>query len=180
MSDIELGEKLDKVRDLFLFEAYTGLRFSDVQNLKHENPESDFILVPVIKTKDFLKLPLNDKAKAILKKYYDPLKKCVELPKISNQRMNSFIKDICVLLDWTDKITIVKFKGVKRFEFQYEKRELVSTHTARRSFVTNALEIGITPTLVMQLVGHKKLETMKRYTKHNEKSLMEAINKFNL
>jgi site-specific recombinase XerD len=73
----------------------------------------------------------------------------------------------------------VKFKGVKRFEFQHEKRELVSTHTARRSIVTNALEIGIPPTLFMQLVGHKKLDTMKRYTKHNEKSLQEAINKFN-
>lgn len=180
MSNIELGTKLDKVRDLFLFEAYTGLRFSDAQNLKHENPDSEFMLVPVIKTKDFLKLPLNEKAKSILKKYYDPEKKCVDLPKISNPRMNAYIKEICTQLEWTDKINVVKFKGVKRFEFQYEKKELVSTHTARRSFVTNALEIGIPPTLVMQLVGHKKLDTMKRYTKHNEKSLQEAINKFNL
>jgi site-specific recombinase XerD len=179
MSVADLDEKLDKVRDLFLFEAYTGIRFSDVQNLKHENPNSDFVLVPVIKTKDFLKLPLNTKAKSILNKYFDVEANRVELPKISNQRMNSYLKEICQILEWDEKITVVKFKGVKRYEFQMEKQELVTTHTARRSFVTNALELGIPPTLVMQLVGHKKIDTMKRYAKHNEKTLQDAINKFN-
>lgn len=179
MSEVDLDEKHDKVRDLFLFEAYTGIRFSDVQNLKHENPDSDFVLVPVIKTKDFLKLPLNKQAKAILKKYYDSETNQVELPKISNQRMNAYIKEICQILEWDEKITVVKFKGAKRFEFQFEKQELVSSHTARRSFVTNALELGIPPTLVMQLVGHKKVDTLKRYVKHNEKTLQDAINKFN-
>lgn len=77
------------------------------------------------------------------------------------------------------KITVVNFEGVRSFEFQYEKKELVSTHTARRSFITNALEIRIPPTIVMHFVGHKKLDTMRRYTKHNEKSFQEAMNKFN-
>ncbi len=176
----ELEPRLDRVRDLFLFEAYTGLRFSDVQNLKHEKIESDFLLVPIIKTKDYLKLPLNQTAKAILEKYFDPQSNKVELPKISNQNFNLYIKEICKILEWKDNITVVKFRGVERFESQHEKHTLITTHTARRSFVTNALELGIPPTIVMQLVGHKKLETMKRYTKHNEPILTEAINKFNI
>lgn len=179
MSRADLDQRLDKVRDLFLLEAYTGIRFGDIQNLRHEDPESDYISVPVIKTKDYLNLPLNRQAKSILKKYYDPEKKFVDLPKISNYRMNTFLKELCNLLGWTEGVRVVRFKGAIMYETRREKWELVSTHTARRSFVTNALELGIPPTLVMQLVGHKKMDIMKRYTRHNDKSLQEAISKFN-
>ncbi|MDI1234965.1 MAG: site-specific integrase [bacterium] len=189
--NVELSPRLDRVRDLFLFEANTGLRFSDVQNLKHNNIESDHIVVPVIKTKENLKLPLNNAAKSILTKYYNQENAQVILPKITNQKMNLSLKEIGfllskkdienkVILGWNEAINIIRFKGVKRFESQHMKYSLLTTHTARRSFVTNALELGIPSTIVMQLVGHKKLDTMKRYTKHNEKSLADAINKFNV
>ena len=64
-------QSLDRVRDVFLFQCFTGLRYSDVYNLRRSDIKEDHIEVTTIKTSDSLVIELNEYSKAILEKYQD-------------------------------------------------------------------------------------------------------------
>lgn len=84
---------LERVRDVLLFCCFTGLRHSDVYNLKRSDVKNGHIEVITIKTTDSLIIELNDHSKAILEKYKDvPFPNDKALPVVSNQRMNEFLK----------------------------------------------------------------------------------------
>ena len=86
------NRKLDQVRDVFCFACVTGLRYSDLAELKWENIKSDEINIVVKKTKQHLSIPINPFSRAILKKYQGT---AYPLPIISNQKMNDYIKELC-------------------------------------------------------------------------------------
>lgn len=85
---------LDRVRDVFLFQCFTGLRYSDVFNLKRSDVKADHIEVTTVKTADSLIIELNDHSRAILVKYkkvhFEDNK---VLPVITNQKMNDYLKE---------------------------------------------------------------------------------------
>lgn len=64
-------QALERVRDVFLFQCFTGLRYSDVFNLRRSDIKGDHIEVTKVKTSDSLIIELNDHSKAILEKYKD-------------------------------------------------------------------------------------------------------------
>ena len=87
---------LARVRDVFLFCCYTGLRYSDVSNLRKSDVKEDHIEITTIKTTDSLSIELNKYSKAILEKYkgfeFEDYK---VLPVISNQKMNTYLHELC-------------------------------------------------------------------------------------
>lgn len=62
---------LERVRDVFMFQCFTGLRYSDVENLKRSDIKDNFIEIITVKTSDSLIIELNDHSRAILEKYKD-------------------------------------------------------------------------------------------------------------
>lgn len=64
-------QSFDRVRDVFLFQCFTGLRYSDAYNLRRSDIKEDHIEVTTIKTSDSLVIELNKHSKAILEKYQD-------------------------------------------------------------------------------------------------------------
>jgi integrase len=164
--DFSSTPKLEKVRDVFCLGCFTGLRFSDLSKLKPENIKGDYILINTFKTKETLKVPLNSFSKSILQKYLD---RPGFLPVISNQKMNDYTKELCRLAGIDQDLTLTKFRGAERIEFTKPKYEFVSTHTARRTFVTLSLEQGMRPEIVMQITGHKEYKTFKKYIKITDK-----------
>lgn len=172
---------LERVRDVFCFCCFTSLRYSDVANLKRSDIEKDFIRITTIKTADTLNIDLNDYSRAILEKYKDeefPFDRA--LPVISNQRMNEYLKELGELCGIDTPVTITYYKGNKRYDEVYPKYALISTHTARRTFISNALMLGIPPQVVMKWTGHSDYKAMKPYIDIADKAKAEAMKAFNL
>ena len=164
--DLEAIPRLANVRDVFCFGCFTGLRFSDIQQLKKEDIRKDTINLNSIKTKESLRIPLNQFAQNILSKFDN---KEAFLHVISNQKMNAYLKELCKMAGIDAPITLTKFRGSERIEFHKPKHDFISTHTARRTFVTLSLEQGMRPEIVMQITGHKDYKTFKKYIKLTDK-----------
>ena len=92
-------------------------------------------------------------------------------PKVHNQDFNEIIKDVCKKVGMTSIIKKVKTKKNKIIEEVIPKYKLISSHTGRRTFITLSLNDNIRPDIVMKTTGHKKFETMKRYTKITDKNV---------
>jgi integrase len=168
-----INKKLEEVRDLFIFGAWVGLRFSDFSNIKTENIiqiDGDYFIKMITqKTKELVIIPCNPVVMEIFDKYADRPNK---LPKtISNQKFNDYIKDVCKLAEFNEK-------GRVSSRPKDILAELVSSHTARRSFATNYYLQGFPTIDLMKITGHKtersflkyirvsKLDTAKRLSEH--------------
>ncbi|MBM3887216.1 site-specific integrase, partial [Candidatus Dependentiae bacterium] len=163
--DLSGNKKLAQVRDVFCFACTTGLRYSDLAQLKREHIKQDEIKLTVKKTKEPLAIPLTPYSKAILAKYeaiHRPL------PIISNQKLNDYVKELCQLAGIIEPIEIVRFRGTKREAITYPKYELIGVHTGRKTFATLSLEKGMSAEEVMTITGHKDYKSFKRYVKITE------------
>ena len=165
--DLELSEAqvyLDPIRDIFLFCCFSGLRHSDVNNLRRSDVKGDHIEVTTVKTADSISIELNKVTKAILEKYKDtPFKDGKALPNYTNQAMNRDIKELCKLAGINEEIRVTTYKGNVRTDKIQPKWELVGTHTGRRTFIVNALSHGIAPNVVMKWTGHSDYKAMRPY-----------------
>ncbi len=176
----EYKKYLERVRDVFCFCCFTSLRYSDVANLKRSDVFDNYISITTIKTADSLIIELNDYSKAILKKYEkDKFPYNHALPVISNQRMNEYLKELGELCGIDEPVTITYYKGNKRYDEVYPKYSLIGTHTARRTFISNALMMGIPPQTVMKWTGHSDYKAMKPYIDIADKAKAESMKLFN-
>ena len=176
----EKKKYLDLVRDVFFFCCFTSLRYSDAANLKRSDVFSGYLSITTIKTADSLKIELNDYSKAILKKYEDEaLPFGAALPVISNQRMNEYLKELGELCGIDKPVTITYYKGNQRVDDILPKYALLGTHTGRRTFICNALMMGIPPQVVMKWTGHSDYKAMKPYIDVADAAKADAMKLFN-
>ncbi|MFV0566212.1 MAG: tyrosine-type recombinase/integrase [Flavobacteriaceae bacterium] len=158
------SERLSHVRDVYCFGCFTGLRFSDIKALRLSNVFKDYIKINIqkTKTKDH-KVPLNQFASQILNRYkntiYEPL------PVISGQKFNKYIKETCEIVGIDTPTTITRYIGQKRIDKTVPKYELITSHTARKTFVTNSLILGMKEMVVRNITGHKKEDSFRKYVK---------------
>jgi Phage integrase SAM-like domain/Phage integrase family len=159
--DLSRYPKLERVRDLFLVGCYTGLRYSDYSILKPENIRDGLIEITQVKTNDPVVIPVHDVVARIMAKYGGLLPRS-----LSNQKTNDYLKDLGEMIPCLSKEVVRSFtKEGKRQQTRHEKWELLTTHTARRSFATNEYLAG-TPTLtIMAITGHKTEKAFLRYIK---------------
>lgn len=162
--DLAARPYLEQTRDIFLFECETGLRFSDVHALRPEQIVGGHILLTTIKTADLLRVPLSPLAQSILTRYAGQADGRA-LPVISNQKTNAYLKVVAQLAGLDTPTTTSQHRGSERVATTQPKHELICTHTARRTFVTLALEGGMRPEVVMRITGHKDYKTLHRYLK---------------
>ncbi len=168
--DLSDNQELENVRDCFLFQCYTGQRYGDIRNLspseimqrddgwewhlyqqKGNKPQK--VIVPIV----------ND-AKEILLKYYDSNKVRI-FPSITNQKANRYIKEVCKKAGINSNIHQVRYSGLKKIEFNKPKYDCISTHAARRTFITLSIEKGMNPETIMKITGHENYKTMNLYKK---------------
>ena len=155
---------LERVRDVFVFCCFTGLRHSDAYNLRRSDIKDDCIEVTTKKTADSLVIDLNNVSKGILEKYKDiPFPDNKALPVISNQKMNDYLEELCKLAGLDEEIRLTTYHGGKRTDEVKKKYELLTTHSARRSFICNSLAAGIPVNVVMKWTGHSDYQAMKPY-----------------
>ena len=162
--DLSKEPRKENARDLFLIGAFTGLRVSDYNNIKPENLTQkngvEMIKIKTKKTGKVVAIPLHPIVKEILNKNNgNPPQR------IPDQKINELIKDVSESagIDEISYTTITR--GGKEITKKQYKFELVKTHTARRSFCTNAYDSDI-PTLdIMAISGHTSEKTFLKYIK---------------
>ena len=145
-----VSERLEHVRDLFIFSCFTGLAYSDVANLREENIRKSFdgklwIMTKRQKTNTDVNVPLLDIPKMILKKYKGKLPNGKILPVISNQKLNAYLKEIADIC------------GIKKN---------LTFHLARHTFATTTtLSKGVPIETVSKMLGHTNIETTQIYAR---------------
>ena len=168
--DLTKQPRLERVRDLFLVGCYTGLRFSDFTNIRPEYIKDGLIRMEQFKTQGKVVIPCHPVVTAMLEKYKGQLPQS-----ISNQKMNDYLKELCQLAGLTSQEGKAITKGGVRVVRSLEKWQMVSTHTARRSFATNMYLMGIPALTIMRITGHRTERAFMRYVKLDEEQHAKII-----
>lgn len=173
-------QALERVRDVFLFQCFTGLRYSDVFNLRRSDIKDDHIEVTTVKTSDSLIIELNNHSKVILDKYKDvAFENDKVLPMITNQKMNDYLKELAEMAGIDEPVRQTYYRGNERIDEVTPKYALLGTHAGRRTFICNALALGIPPQVVMKWTGHSDYKAMKPYIDIADDIKANAMSKFN-
>ena len=179
------NEALDCTRDFFLFQCYTGLRYSDLKQLKRSNIYRDrhgkyFIRLLTEKDNDVINFQLAKRAVEIYKKYVVlGLPEGLLLPVLSNQKYNEHLKDLGKIAGLTGEWVDYEYRLQEKIEVRVPKCDL-SSHTARRTFIVTALNEGVSTDLIMLITGHSDYNVMRPYIKANLKgtsSVIDALDK---
>ena len=171
---------LERVRDVFCFCCFTGLRHSDVYNLKWSNVKDGHIEIVTVKTEDPIVIDLNQYAKAILDKYRDVHlndEKC--LPVISNQKMNDYLKELGQLAELNEPVTTVFYRGAERIEETKPMWSYLTTHMGRKTFTSSAVFFGVPAEVLMKWTGHKSHEMLEKYYDIIDEQRKTEMEKFN-
>lgn len=150
---------LQRVKDMYLFSCFTGLRFSDCQNLTWSSIKSDpdMIKLKMQKTAKEIAIPLGSNAKDILDKYGKltiKAPKAPVFPKVANQVVNRNLKDL------------MKLCNIDRS---------MSFHTARHTFASNLIEANVNLIYVQKLLGHSRITDTQLYAQGLETNLFSSI-----
>ncbi len=171
---------LERVRDVFVFCCYSGLRHSDVYNLRKGDVKDEVFDVTTIKTADSLRIDFNTISRAIINKYKDvPIPGGKALPVISNQKMNDELKELCMLAGIDEPFRDTYYIGKDRYDDIGPKYKFITTHVGRKSFICNALALGIPVDVVMKWTGHSDYRSMKPYIAVADEIKAKEMMKFN-
>lgn len=169
LKKVELSGNEEKLRDLFLLQCHIGQRYGDMLRLDEAIITEKNITLVQEKTAKKVVIPLNDDAKAILKKYDN------KMPYIGAEYANEILKSIGKKAGIDDELLIIKQEKGKTVTVKVPKYKLMKTHTARRTFVTSSIKRGIQPSIIMKITGHTSTKTMERYNKMTADDAAEAM-----
>jgi site-specific recombinase XerD len=170
---------LNQIRDVFLFMSFTGQRYSDISkiNSKQFSIENNYIvwMINTKKTKDRIKVPIVSIAEDVLKKYTDSNK---EFPVFSEPYFNRQIKVMAKYAGLERNVMCTKRKkGIVETSYQ-PLCDVITSHVARKSFITNAIILGMQESEVKQISGHKDDRSFRRYVNLGNSVNSSATNKF--
>ncbi|SKB94344.1 Site-specific recombinase XerD [Soonwooa buanensis] len=169
--DFSENKRLEKVRDLFVFGCTTGMRFGNYSTISRSDVDGNFIRVIDLKSKSKnLAIPLNSISKSILEKYD------YNLPSITNQKMNEYIKEVFKKLEFTDEIKKTMKYGDELVDQKAEFWTRISSHTARRSFITIMKNKRVPDKVIMSYTGHTSLEVFNAYYRPSEDDKINYMN----
>ena len=169
--DLSDDKELEDVRNVFMVGCYTGLRYSDLSELKpeHIDPTEEYIHLKQRKVHKAVIIPMIDCVPDILKHYN------YALPKIPSYVFNERLKELGQRAKLSQKVEVVRKKGNNRVVEVFEKWELISSHTCRRSFCTNMYLVGMPAEELMKISGHKSPAAFMRYIKVDNKQAADRL-----
>lgn len=171
--DLTTNNKLEQVRDLFVFGCLVGLRFSDYSSIKPENivkiDNDHFIKLKTQKTGESVIIPCNHTVLDIFIKYESKPNK---LPKsLSNQKFNDYIKEVALRAGLTEKGRLITAPDKPLYD-------CISSHTARRSFATNLYLDGYPTIEIMKITGHRSEKSFMKYIRVSKLDAAKRLNSF--
>ena len=174
-----LPPHLARVRDLFVFGCYTGLRYSDIASLRTVDVHDNYIDVVTCKTSTHLRIELNRHSRAIIDRYADEGRPDgLALPQMTLNGCNADLRKIGRLAGINTPFKSVHYTGSRRVERVRPKWQLMSTHMARRTFVVSALQLGIPAEVIMRWTGHRNFASMRPYFAIVDELKQQSMAKF--
>lgn len=168
LKDLELNDKTySEVRDFFLFGCFTGLRYSDISKITKSLVQGEFLVFTSQKTKLPQRTYLSRYAIEILEKYD------YTMPSIAIQTVNEYIKKIAAAAGLTRPITKVRYIGVERVEDKKPLHEFISTHIAKKTFITLFFREGGRIDSIQQTTGNRDRDTLKHYLEFTDRGLKQ-------
>lgn len=171
--DLSNNQRLERVRDIFCFGCFTGQRWSDIERFKKSDINGTNWNFEAYKVKKRITVPLVGYASTamdILKKYN------FELPVISNQKMNDYLKEAGKVAGLDRQVQIKRYIGKKEILFDEPLYTFISSHTARRTAVSLLLNVGNMPiNKVRDITGHSSLKTLDKYIDKDVEALEDSM-----
>ena len=157
--DFSKNPRLEKVRDIFVFHCYVGVRISDLSRIKKHHITDGVIRIHAQKSqsKQNMVIPLVTVSHAILEKYD------YELPMISEQKLNKYIKEAAEVAKINSMVEQVSFVKGKKVITNKPKHEVLTTHHAVKTFITICKVKGIPVKTVSAITGKSVSVIMKHY-----------------
>jgi integrase len=171
MSDVKLIGYYEIARDWFVLDCYLGLRISDLRRVEIEDFAGEYFQFVNQKTGAHIAIKINRFVRAIIKKWKGLP------PSISEKKFNEYIKEVAKSAKLNKKFIYKITKGGVLITETLEEWQMVSSHTCRRSLITNLLNLGFAHAHVMKIVGIKRYETLMRYFKQSAQEVAEETGK---
>lgn len=159
---------LTRARNLFLIGCYTGLRVSDFSRLRDAHIDK-FITIKTQKTGTPVVIPIHPVVREIIDSGFDLS------DTVSDQKLNVHIKELCRMAGIDEDVLVNKNIGGRNTEVVLPKYQLVSSHTARRSFATNAYKAGVPTIAIMKITGHRLESTFLKYIRVSAEENAEML-----
>ncbi len=170
--DFDFKPRLGVVRDQFIFQIHTGQRIGDILKCKISD-----IMFDADTEQHYWKnyqekgsrtkatyIPLSETAMQIVNKYAEDRPTDSYLfPSKSRQAINGDIKEICRYAGLDSEITITRYSGKKKISITKEKWEMITSHIARKTFISQGLRNGIPKDIIMKITGHKDERSVRHY-----------------
>lgn len=167
--DLEIANKYEeRIIDLFVLNCYMGMRWSDFSTIEkgvfQDDNEGNTSYIKINeKTEETIVIPILPTAKRILEKYN------YNLPKYTQQYFNRALKNILEKHNLFEVEIPKKKRQLGRIEpTNFKKRELISSHTCRRTFITLAISANVPLNAIMLASGHTQLRTLQKYAKKQQ------------
>lgn len=161
MERIPLIPQLDVIRDRFIFRCYTGIREGEMESLKplnfYQKDGFDWLRYWDIKGKKWKTIGLNEKAVEIANKYNQ------QFPPVSQQEENVLIKQVGLLANIDYPVEKIRHFSSKIERSEVRAYQMISTHTARRTFARRWYDQGGDLLLLSRYLGHSDLGVTKIY-----------------
>lgn len=159
-------QALEEVKDMFLIGCYSGLRVSDYTSLskkhfKETEKGTQIITKSTQKTRVNTHIPILWEELTKIAEKYDYC-----FPSISSYKINKYIKEICKKMNIFNEIIMFKdIVGGETKDYEYEKWQLITTHTGRRSAITNLKKRGVSDEAISSFTGQKSSSIIRLYNK---------------
>jgi integrase len=168
ISRLPLEGTLADVRRLFLAQCYSGLRYSDLRHLARAREQSGFLQVQVTKTSEMVSIPITPMLRALLAEG--------EMPDpITNKPYNAYLRTLAEMAGITEMVPKIRWQGGRKSISYVPKSEMVTSHVARRTFITLSLAAGVPAELVMKVSGHRTSESFRKYVRLADSQVAQAM-----
>jgi len=168
LTRLKLNDTDQKIIDVFIMNCFMALRFSDLRTLsKHDihtdNQGNSILKKENKKTGFYIEVPLNQTALTILEKYD------YKIPRYCNQYFNKQLKSILNENNLFSETVCKKRRSLKvNMDFYVKKRDLIKSHTCRRTFITNCVNANVPIPSIMLASGHHSIKTIQLYIKKQQ------------
>ena len=169
--NLQLTGAKKKARDVFVFACWVALRADDLSHINEYHRRGDLIEVLTSKTGEKVVIPLHWMARRIIDEYGEGNLPVYTTP----EGLSHHLADLCKEAGIKTKHLITITKGGEKTGTYYEKWELVSPHTARRSFATNMYKAGFNVKSIMKITGHRTEAAFFRYIRIDKEQNAEEM-----
>lgn len=165
--DLSDDTAIENARDLFVLQCHLGVRYGDLARITPAQIDGEFLRLTTEKNRKNVSIPILPEARALIEREHPPRP-------ISNQKYNKYIKQAAKRAGIDTPVVTSEYRGNERMDETHPKHELISTHTAKRTFVSMMIARGVSVETIMKVTGNAR-STIDRYIALDETDILSQF-----